>query len=129
MVRGDKTKLISLRLTEETIETIDELAKEYGITRAEVARSLLENAGSGYPMVRAKRLNAYPEIVKAEDQIAETMVDTLPNGTTASHIYIIGAVLGNVASSMLKVGAKEVSGKGGKELRDLIKDALAKAEE
>jgi predicted DNA-binding protein len=114
MVRGDKTKLISLRLTEETIETIDELAKEYGITRA---------------MVRAKRLNAYPEIVKAEDQIAETMVDTLPNGTTASHIYIIGAVLGNVASSMLKVGAKEVSGKGGKELRDLIKDALAKAEE
>jgi CRISPR/Cas system-associated protein Cas10 (large subunit of type III CRISPR-Cas system) len=129
MVRGDKTELISVRLNKATIDAVDDLAKEYSITRAEVIRSLLENSKDCYPMIRAKRLNEYPEIVKAENELAENMVDTLPDGTTPEHLYILGAVFSNVGRDMLRVGAEEVSKKGGKELRELIKDAIAKASE
>lgn len=61
------SKVIGVRLSPESIASLDKLAKEYGVRRATVIRNLLENGATVYKLVNdeiEKRRNTQSKLVQ-----------------------------------------------------------------
>jgi len=125
MIKDSKAEVLSMRLKPSTVAELGKLASEYGTTRTELIRSLLDNAREYYPLVRAKKMRQNPVVLMAEEKLAEGIVDNLPFAKP-EELYLLGAALAEVAKTLLEVGAAGGDNKDSKKLKKLVKEAISK---
>ena len=96
-----KDRYINLRISEETLTELEELARENHLTKSLVARSLLENCRTCWELLKTEAELKTPENVELENRVIAEVIETLPKRyETPEMAFILSRVMFKVGEAL-----------------------------
>jgi metal-responsive CopG/Arc/MetJ family transcriptional regulator len=96
-----KTRLVAVRVTPDTVRSLDEVAAQQSISRSELIRDLLENCHSLYRFLQAERQRQGTEKIILNGNLSQWVIDNMPHGMTPEQVRFIAQTMSHAADMMV----------------------------
>ena len=95
-----KTQLIAVRITTETLKSMDEVASQQGISRSALIRDLLENCHSLYRFLQTERERQQTDRIILDGNLSQWILEHAPPGMTSEQLRFIRNVMDHAVDMM-----------------------------
>jgi len=97
-----KTSFIAVRVSNDVLKSVDEVAAKRGITRADLIRELLANCHSFYQFVEAEKAKQQTDKIVLDETLSQWIQNNMPANMTPEWIRYMAEIMRHVADNMKK---------------------------
>ena len=105
-MKMQKSILISVRVTPQNADKLDNVASEHHTTRSKIIRELLENVDLCYQYLELEKARKREKTEEQYNKLLEDTMNSLTDKVTPGSMQTIGALATDVANRMLKGAIK-----------------------
>lgn len=97
-----KTSLIGVRVSDDVVKSLDEVAQMRGITRPDLIRELLANCHSFYTFIETEKERQQTERITLNGNLSEWIMNHMPEDMTPEWVHFLGEVMHHVADKLVE---------------------------
>ena len=97
-----KTSLIGVRVSDDVVKSLDEVAQMRRITRPDLIRELLANCHSFYTFIEAEKERQETERITLNGNLSEWIMNHMPEEMTPDWVHFLGEVMHHVADKLVE---------------------------
>jgi predicted transcriptional regulator len=98
---------IAIRVPQEIIDSLDEVAAQRGITRPALIKELLANCHSFYKFIKAEKARQQTDRITLDDNLSEWIMKRMPEEMTPEWVHFLGEVMHHVADKLVEQAPKK----------------------
>ena len=96
-----RTSFIAVRVADDVIESLDEVAAKRGITRPDLIRELLANCHSFYQFIETEKARQQTDRITLDGNLSQWIKNNMPESMTPEWVRFLGEVMHHVADKMI----------------------------
>ena len=96
-----RTSLIAVRVSDDIIKSLDEVAVKRGITRPDLIRGLLTNCHSFYHFIETEKARLQTDKIILDGNLSQWIQNNMPASMTPEWVRFLGEVMHHVADKMI----------------------------
>ena len=96
-----RTSLIAVRVSDDIIKSLDEVAVQRGITRPDLIRELLTNCHSFYHFIETEKARQQTDKIILDGNLSQWIQNNMPPSMTPEWVRFLGEVMYHVADKMI----------------------------
>ena len=96
-----RTSFIAVRVSNDIIESLDEVAVKRGITRPDLIRELLTNCHSFYRFIETEKARQQTDKIILDGNLSQWIQNNMPASMTPEWVRFLGKVMHHVADKMI----------------------------
>lgn len=95
---------IAIRVKPEIIQSLDEVARQLGITRSALIKEMLANCHSFYRFLETERARQQTDQIMLDGNLSDWILNHMPENMTPEWVRFMGEVMHHVADRMIAEG-------------------------
>ena len=95
---------IAIRVPQEIIKSLDEVAEQRGITRPALIKELLANCHSFYKFIEMEKARQQTDRITLDGNLSEWIMNHMPEEMTPEWVHFLGEVMHHVADKLVEQG-------------------------
>ena len=99
-----KSSLIAVRVSDDIVNSLDEVAEKRGIARPDLIRELLANCHSFYAFIEMERARQQTDQITLDGNLSEWIMKHMPEEMTPQWVHFLGEVMHHVADKLVEQG-------------------------
>ena len=101
-----KTSFIAVRVSDDIIRSLDEVATQRNITRSDLIRELLANCHSFYKFVETEKVRQQTDRITLDNNLSQWVLNNMPEDMTPEWVHFLGEVMHHVGDKLVEQGKK-----------------------
>ncbi len=97
-----RTSLIAVRVSDDIVKSLDEVAAKRGITRPDLIRELLANCHSFYTFIEMEKARQQTDKITLDGNLSQWILNHMPEEMTPEWVHFLGEVMHHVAENMVE---------------------------
>jgi predicted transcriptional regulator len=99
-----RTSLIAVRVSDDVVKSLDEVAVKRGITRPDLIRELLANCHSFYSFIETEKARQQTDRITLNGNLSQWILNNMPEDMTPEWVHFLGEVMHHVADKLVEQG-------------------------
>ncbi len=99
-----RTSLIAVRVSDDVVKSLDEVAVKRGITRPDLIRELLANCHSFYSFIETEKARQQTDRITLDGNLSQWILNNMPEEMTPEWVHFLGEVMHHVADKLVEQG-------------------------
>src|SRR4030065_2085286 len=96
-----KTSFIAVRVSDDIIKSLDEVAAKRSITRSDLIRELLANCHSFYRFIETEKARQQTDRITLNGNLSQWILNNMPEEMTPEWVHFLGEVMHHVADKLI----------------------------
>ncbi len=106
-----KTSFIAVRVSDDIIKALDEVAANRGINRSDLIRELLANCHSFYKFIETEKARQQTDKITLDGNLSQWIMNHMPEEMTPHRLHFSREVMHHVADNMVEQGKEKPGSK------------------
>ena len=96
-----KSSLIAVRVSDDIVKSLDEVAEKRGIARPDLIRELLANCHSFYRFIELEKARQHTDRIILDGNLSQWILNNMPENMTPEWVRFLGEIMHQVADKMI----------------------------
>lgn len=101
-----RTSLIAVRVSDDVVKSLDEVATQRGVTRSDLMREMLANCHSFFQFIEKERARQQTDRITLDNDLSQWVLNNMPEDMTPEWVHFLGEVMHHVADKLVEQGNK-----------------------
>ena len=97
-----RTSLIAVRVSDDVVKSLDEVAAKRGINRPDLIRELLANCHSFYRFIETEKARQQTDRITLDGNLSQWILNNMPEDMTPEWVHFLGEVMHHVADKLVE---------------------------
>jgi predicted transcriptional regulator len=97
-----RTSLIAVRVSDDVVKSLDEVAAKRGINRPDLIRELLANCHSFYRFIETEKARQQTDRITLDGNLSQWILNNMPEEMTPEWVHFLGEVMHHVADKLVE---------------------------
>ena len=97
-----RTSLIAVRVSDDVVKSLDEVAAKRGINRPDLIRELLANCHSFYRFIETEKARLQTDRITLDGNLSQWILNNMPEDMTPEWVHFLGEVMHHVADKLVE---------------------------
>ena len=97
-----RTSLIAVRVSDDVVKSLDEVAAKRSINRPDLIRELLVNCHSFYTFIEMEKARQQTDRITLNGNLSQWILNNMPEEMTPEWVHFLGEVMHHVAENMVE---------------------------
>ncbi len=97
-----RTSLIAVRVSDDVVKSLDEVAAKCGISRPDLTRELLANCHSFYRFIETEKARQQTDRITLNGNLSQWILNNMPEDMTPEWVHFLGEVMHHVADKLVE---------------------------
>ena len=97
-----RTSLIAVRVSDDVVKSLDEVAAKRGINRPDLIRELLANCHSFYRFIELEKARQQTDRITLNGNLSEWILNHMPENMTPEWVHFLGEIMHHVADKLVE---------------------------
>ncbi len=99
-----RTSFVAVRVSDDVVKSLDEVAAKRGISRPDLVRELLANCHSFYNFIEMEKARQQTDRITLNGNLSKWILNNMPKDMTPEWVHFLGEAMHHVADNMVEQG-------------------------